>query len=70
MNWRMTPDVDLLTNSEVAARFKVSNATVRRWADAGRITSFKTPTGRYRYSAAEVAELLASGAIPTQRGAA
>lgn len=57
-----SPEDTLLTPAEVATRFRVDSKTVTRWAQAGRLRSFKTLGGHRRYSAAEVAALLASGA--------
>jgi excisionase family DNA binding protein len=44
----------LLTPSEVAAIFRVDPKTVTRWANAGRLTSIRTPGGHRRYREAEV----------------
>lgn len=55
----MTPVQELLTSGEVAARFRVGRSTVRRWADTGRIPSFKTPTGQRRYRAADIEAVIA-----------
>ena len=35
----------LLTTREVAVLFRVDEKTVRRWADAGKLTVIRTPTG-------------------------
>jgi len=52
------PAQELLTSGEVAKRFRVSVSSVRRWAAAGRIPSFRTPTGQHRYRAADVARII------------
>lgn len=49
----------LMTAGEVAALFRVDPRTVHRWADAGKLTSVRTPTGMRRYSRCEVMALIA-----------
>ena len=46
-----------LTPSEVAEIFRVSPNTVTRWANAGKLTSIRTPGGTRRYSENEVLAL-------------
>jgi excisionase family DNA binding protein len=53
----------LLTPGEVADRFRVTTETVRRWTNAGKLGSVRTPGGRRRYREAEVRALLA-GVLP------
>jgi excisionase family DNA binding protein len=49
------PDKHLLTTTELAARYAVDAATVRRWAAAGEIPiDSKTPGGHYRFDPAAV----------------
>lgn len=48
----------LLTPSEVAAMFRVDPKTVTRWAQAGKLPSFKTLGGHRRYKASDVAALM------------
>ena len=48
----------LLTPGEVATRFRVDCKTVTRWADAGKLTTIRTPGGHRRYREAEVMALL------------
>lgn len=48
----------LLTTSEVAAAFRVSRGTVRRWDRTGRLTCIRTLGGHRRYRQAEVRALL------------
>ncbi len=43
---------------EVARLFRVDPKTVTRWAQAGRISSIRTPGGHRRYREAEVRQLL------------
>lgn len=49
----------LLTPREVATMFRVDAKTVTRWAQAGRLTSIRTPGGHRRFREAEVRALLA-----------
>jgi excisionase family DNA binding protein len=48
-----------LSISQVAERLGVSIGTVRRWADAGHVASYRTPGGQRRFSAAEVETFVA-----------
>lgn len=50
--------VRLLTPGEVAAWLRVDSKTVGRWADAGRIKSFRTPGGHRRFLESDVRALL------------
>ncbi len=52
---------DLLTPAEVAAMFRVDPKTVTRWAQAGRVSSLRTPGGHRRYRESEIRRLLADG---------
>lgn len=54
----MTSGNQLLTPAEVAAMFRVNRKTVSRWAAAGTLPSIRTPGGKYRFRASEVATLL------------
>lgn len=54
---------DLLTTSEAAEALGVSPATVKRWADRGKIPSSRTPGGHRRYPAPGLARV-ASGHGP------
>lgn len=49
-----------LTTGQVAAIFGVTTTTVKRWADDGRLPSFRTPGGHYRFNAADVETLRAA----------
>ena len=56
-------DDELLTVREVAARFKMTEQTVRRWIRSGRLRA-AMPGGEklgYRITAAEIEKLLAGG---------
>lgn len=48
----------LLTPAEVAQIFRVDPKTVTRWAQAGKLTSMRTPGGHRRYRESEVRSLL------------
>jgi len=50
----------LLTPSEVAAKFRVDPKTVTRWANAGKLSSIRTLGGHRRFRREEVDELLAA----------
>lgn len=52
----------LLTTREVAAYFRVDDATIRRWADDGRLPHFRTPGGRRRFYAAAIEQMTAQQA--------
>lgn len=47
-----------LTSAEVATLFGVDAKTVTRWANTGKIPSFRTPGGHRRFRRAEVEALL------------
>lgn len=49
----------ILTPAEVAARFGVAVKTVSKWADAGKLASFRTPGGHRRFHEADVLSALA-----------
>ena len=51
---------NLLTATEVAERLSVTRQTVARWADTGPIKVVVLPSGRRRFLASEIDELLAS----------
>ena len=57
----VTPE-PLMTPAEVAKLFRVTEGTVTRWAQAGKLTQIKTPTNRNRYRESEVRALLNGGA--------
>jgi excisionase family DNA binding protein len=54
----------LLSTTEVAALFQVTDETVRQWAKKGQIASVLTPSGRRKFRSEDVDEFL------TSRGAA
>ncbi|WP_157982439.1 helix-turn-helix domain-containing protein [Nocardiopsis sp. FIRDI 009] len=47
----------LLTAGEVAAIFRVANATVNRWARQGKVRSVRTPSGGQRFDENEIRRL-------------
>jgi excisionase family DNA binding protein len=49
---------DWLTLQEASERLDVHPATLRQWADRGRLRSFRTPGGHRRFSAEDVEALL------------
>lgn len=65
------PDSQLMTAREVAAAFRVGGKRVNQWAQAGKISSARTPGGHLRYLRAEVEALLAGKPLsPAQLEAA
>jgi len=48
----------LLTTSEVAVLFQISERTVSGWARRGLLPSNRTPSGQLRYPAEAIARLL------------
>lgn len=51
-----------MTPGEVAELFGVDPKTVTRWANAGRIQSFKTPGGHRRFRRDHIMEIAQKGA--------
>jgi excisionase family DNA binding protein len=56
-----------MTPAEVAERFNVSTNTVAKWADDGRLPSFRTPGGQRRFHRADIEALL--GTKPRDKSA-
>jgi excisionase family DNA binding protein len=56
----MEDEDPLLSSREVALLFRVCAATVRRWADTGRLEALRTPGGRWKFPVASVRRALAS----------
>ena len=58
----------VFTRSQAARYLGVSIATIRRWADAGHITCYRTPGGQRRFSRDQLDDFIASmhrrGAVP------
>ena len=57
----LTPQ-PVMTPAEVARLFHVDPKTVSRWANAGKLRSFKTPGGHRRFYEADIRALLTGGA--------
>lgn len=53
-------DSELMTPREVADAFGVEVKTITRWAQAGKLTCFRTLGGHRRYNRAEVTKLIIS----------
>jgi hypothetical protein len=51
-------DANILTHALVAELFAVSPRTVRRWADAGTLPSFRTIIGQRRFRWGEVRSVI------------
>jgi excisionase family DNA binding protein len=51
----------VLTSSQAARYLGISLATIRRWADAGKIQYWRTPGGQRRFSREECDSLVARG---------
>jgi excisionase family DNA binding protein len=51
-------DDDVLSPGEVAALFRVDPKTVARWAQQGRLKSFRTPGGHRRFKRSDIMALL------------
>jgi len=49
-----------LTTGDVAVIFGVTLTTVKRWAEDGRLPSFRTPGGHYRFRPEDVEALKAA----------
>lgn len=47
-------DRDIMTPGEVAEYFRVDTKTVVRWANEGKLPSFRTPGGHRRYRRGDV----------------
>ena len=52
--------MDVISTRQVADLLAVSEATVKRWADAGTLRCFRTPGGHRKFRMADVAEFLRS----------
>lgn len=57
---------DVLTPGEVAALFHVATTTVVRWAEEGKIASFRTLGGHRRFHRTDVEKLLAAQSEPAR----
>jgi excisionase family DNA binding protein len=52
-------DAEILTPAQIAELFAVTPRTVRRWADAGTLPSFRTIGGQRRYRWGEIRRVVA-----------
>jgi len=52
--------VDIISTRQVAELLAVSEATVKRWADAGTLRCFRTPGGHRKFRMEDVADFLRS----------
>lgn len=59
MTERRNDDTPLSTR-DVAAMFGVTMKTIHRWAESGRIPSFKTLGGQHRFHPSAIEEILRS----------
>ena len=62
-------DVKLLTTSDVAALFRVSRATVARWAQDGKLLRVPTPGTHLRFREDAVLAAMAPEAVRPLRAA-
>ncbi len=62
MSRTASSDAAWLSLEEAARRLNVHPATLREWADKGRIRTFRTPGGHRRFNEADVAALSAAPA--------
>lgn len=53
---------DILTARQVGDMFAVHPATVKAWAESGKLPGFRTPGGHWRFRRADVDALLTAGA--------
>jgi excisionase family DNA binding protein len=60
----------VFTSSQAARYLGVSLATIRRWADAGYISCYRTPGSQRRFSARQLDEFIASLQTPSHDGGA
>jgi len=61
------PNLRYFTTKEVARLFRVSDATVKRWEDAGRLKSERTDGGHRRFRAEDVARFQREANIALKR---
>ncbi len=63
-------DKQLISGRELATRLAVSTRTVRSWANAGHIPSFRLTGNRLRFNWDEVLEVIRRGQQPASAEAA
>ena len=56
-----------LSTRDVATMFGVTMKTIHRWAESGRIPSFKTLGGQHRFHPRAIAEILEARASDERR---
>ncbi len=66
----MTPEPVPLTTGEAARYLGVGLSTLRRWAKAGRVRHTVMPSGRLRFTEADLEACLARRGPDTEAGAA
>src|SRR3989441_3049638 len=54
-----TPDTRWITLGQACKLLGVNESTLRRWADAGHVRSFRTPGGHHRFSEEDLRSLVA-----------
>ena len=57
----MNDSEEVLTPAQVAKRYGVTASTVSRWADEGKVRSFRTPGGHRRFRAADLTLVVIDG---------
>jgi excisionase family DNA binding protein len=70
MSQMMTDRRDLdtpLSTRDVASMFGVTMKTIHRWAESGRLPSFKTLGGQHRFYPSAIEEVLAARASEERR---
>ncbi len=60
----------VFTSSQAARYLGVSLATIRRWADAGYISCYRTPGSQRRFSRRQLDEFISSLQTPSHDGGA
>jgi excisionase family DNA binding protein len=58
---------EVLSRADVAALFGVDPATVTRWADGGRLDSFRTPGGHRRFWRDAISAAIQRDHVPAKR---
>src|SRR2546426_11964313 len=59
-----TPDTRWITLGQACKLLGVNESTLRRWADAGHVRSFRTPGGHRRFSEEDLRALVAGQGGP------
>lgn len=61
----MTPEDELQTVVEVAARFRVNPRTITNWVRKHKLAATRTPGGHYRFRKVDIDRILGAGAETT-----